>query len=99
MKSSDNGFSKEHFRLLIDGKLPWEEVKKAIRLSPKDADRFRKYLEILQEKVPWEEKILLRISDHLYIVAKPGGGRVVLEHDRELQRPGRGAGIATPRAL
>ncbi len=77
MKSSDNGFSKEHFRLLIDGKLPWEEVKKAIRLSPKDADRFKKYLEILQEKVPWEERILLRISDHLYIVAKPGGGRVV----------------------
>ena len=77
MKSSDTGFSKENFRLLIDGKLPWEEVKKAIRLSPKDADRFKKYMEILQAKVPWEDRILLRISDHLYIVSKSGGQRIV----------------------
>jgi acetone carboxylase gamma subunit len=77
MKSSDTGFTKENFELLIDGKLPWEEVKKAIRLSPKDADRFQKYIEILQAKVPWEDRILLRISDHLYIVAKPGGDRTV----------------------
>jgi acetone carboxylase gamma subunit len=77
MKPSDTGFTRENLKLLIDGKLPWEEVKKAIRLSPKDADRFEKYIEILQGKVPWEDRILLRISDHLYIVAKPGGGRVV----------------------
>ena len=77
MKSSATGFSKENFALLIDGKLPWEEVKKAIRLSPKDADRFKKYIEILQAKVPWEDRILLRISDHLYIVSKPNGQRIV----------------------
>lgn len=82
MKPSDTGFSKENFELLIDGKLPWEEVKKAIRLSPKDADRFEKYIEILQEKMPWEDRILLRISDHLYIVAKPGGERAVTGGDR-----------------
>ena len=82
MKPSDTGFSKENFELLIDGKLPWEEVKKAIRLSPKDADRFEKYIEILQEKMPWEDRILLRISDHLYIVAKPGGERGVTGGDR-----------------
>jgi acetone carboxylase gamma subunit len=77
MKSSDTGFGKENFELLIDGKLPWEEVKKVIRLSPKDADRFNKYIEILQANVPWEDRILLRISDHLYIVAKPDRKRVV----------------------
>jgi len=82
MKPSDTGFTKENFELLIDGKLPWEEVKKAIRLSPKDADRFEKYIAILQEKVAWEDRILLRISDHLYIVAKPGGDRGVTEGDR-----------------
>jgi acetone carboxylase gamma subunit len=69
--------SKENIRLLVEGKLPWEEVKRLIRLSPKDEDRFWKYLEVLQERVPWKDKILLRISDHLYIVAKKGGGRVV----------------------
>jgi acetone carboxylase gamma subunit len=77
MKPSDTGFTKENFELLIDGKLPWEEVKKAIRLSPKDADRFEKYIQILQEKVPWDDRILLRISDHLFIVAKPDGKRCV----------------------
>jgi acetone carboxylase gamma subunit len=77
MKESDNGFSKKNLRRLIEGTLPWEEVKKSIRLSPKDADRFKKYLEILQEKVPWKERILLRISDHLYIVRKDGGERIV----------------------
>jgi len=69
--------TKENLRLLVDGKLPWEEVKKLIRLSPKDIDRFWKYLDVLQERVPWSDRILLRISDHLYIVAKEGGDRVV----------------------
>jgi acetone carboxylase gamma subunit len=82
MKPSDTGFTRENFKLLIDGKLPWEEVKKAIRLSPKDADRFQKYIEILQEKVPWKDRILLRISDHLYIVAKPARGRGITRGDR-----------------
>jgi len=69
--------TKENLKLLIDGKLASEEVRKLIQLSPKDRDRFWKYLEVLQERVPWKDKILLRISDHLYIVAKEGGGRVV----------------------
>jgi len=69
----DDRFSKENLKRLVEGTLHWEEVKKAIRLSPKDSDRFWKYLEVLQEKVPWDDKILLRISDHLYIVAKDGG--------------------------
>jgi len=69
--------SKENLRRLIEGRLPWEDTKKLMRLRPKDKDRFWKYLEVLQEKVPWKDTILLRISDHLYIVAKEGGGRVV----------------------
>jgi len=73
----DTSFPKESLRLLVDGKLDWAEVKKAIRLQPKDTDRFWNYLEVLQARVPWKDKRLLRISDHLYIVAKPGGGRVV----------------------
>ncbi|MCX6000774.1 MAG: acetone carboxylase subunit gamma [Chloroflexi bacterium] len=73
----DERFATEHLKLLVEGKLDWEETKKAIRLHPKDKDRFWKYLEVLQQRVPWKDKILLRISDHLYIVAKPGGQRVV----------------------
>lgn len=77
MENRDDRFTKENLKLLVDGKLDWEEAKKAMRLTPKDSDRFWKYLEVLQERVPWKDKILLRISDHLYIVAKEGGGRVV----------------------
>lgn len=77
MKPSDDGFSKKNFQRLLEGKLPWEEVKKVIRLSPKDADRFKKYIELLQEQVAWDEKILLRISDHLYIVSTENGHRIV----------------------
>jgi len=77
MQTEDTRFTKDNLRLLVEGKLDWEEVKKALRLRPKDADRFWKYLEVLQARVPWKDKILLRISDHLYIVAKVGGGRIV----------------------
>ncbi|MFC1945082.1 acetone carboxylase subunit gamma [Chloroflexota bacterium] len=68
---------KDKIKGLVEGTLPWDDVKKLLRLPKKDEDRFWKYLEVLQERVPWKEKIMLRISEHLYIVAKEGGGRVV----------------------
>jgi acetone carboxylase, gamma subunit len=76
-QKTDERFPLDHLRLLVEGKLPWENTKKAMHLRPKDTDRFWKYLEVLQERVPWKDKILLRISDHLYIVAKPDSRRVV----------------------
>lgn len=69
--------SKENIRLLVDGEMPLEMIHELIRMPSKDEDRFWKYLEVLQEKVDWPERILARISDHLYVVAKDGGGRVV----------------------
>jgi acetone carboxylase, gamma subunit len=77
MEKRDDRVTNERLKLLVEGRLPWDDVKKMVRLVPKDADRFWKYLEVLQEKVAWKDKILLRVSDHLYIVAKQGGGRVV----------------------
>lgn len=74
---SSERIDKETLRLLMDGRLPDEEVKRLQRLHPKDDERFWTYLEILQERVPWDEKILMRISDHLYIVRAGSGKRVV----------------------
>lgn len=68
---------KETLRLLMDGQLPDEEVKRLQRLTPKDHDRFWTYLEILQERVAWDDRILMRISDHLYIVRDKRGDRIV----------------------
>ena len=62
-------YSKEVIRDLIDGRLPWVQLKLIIS-GYKDDDRFDKYVEILQEKVPWQEKILLPLSYDLYIVQK-----------------------------
>jgi acetone carboxylase, gamma subunit len=54
---------------LIDGKLDWVRVKQ-IMTSPKDTDRFEKYLALMQERVRWQEKILLPLGEHLFVVAK-----------------------------
>ena len=51
--------SKETLSSLVEGKLPWEEVKKLLRMPHKGEKRFWTYLEVLQDKVPWKEKILL----------------------------------------
>jgi acetone carboxylase gamma subunit len=64
-------YPKDVIRDLIDGKLPWEQTKRIIS-GFKDKDRFDKYLEILQERMPWKERILLPFAEHLYIVEKEG---------------------------
>ena len=56
---------------LINGKLPWNELRPIIS-GRKDPSRFDDIMAILQEKVPWNEKILLPLHEHLYIVAKDG---------------------------
>jgi len=63
-------------RDLLDEKLPRGQVR-AIQSSYKDADRFEKYLTVLQERVPWDEKIVLPFGEHLFIVAKGSGSYVV----------------------
>ncbi|MFC1944883.1 acetone carboxylase subunit gamma [Chloroflexota bacterium] len=68
-------YSKDVIRDLIDGKLPWEETKR-IMSGLKDSDRFDKYVAILQERVGFEERVLLPLSEHLYIVEK-GEERIV----------------------
>jgi len=66
---------KEVLKDLIDGKLDWPRVKQ-IMSSPKDTDRFEKYVALMQERVPWPEQILLPLGEHLFVVAK-GKERIV----------------------
>jgi acetone carboxylase gamma subunit len=61
---------------LIAGKVTWEEAKELLHVWPKEPDRFQKVLAILQKKVPWKDKILMRISDHVFIVRTDDGRRV-----------------------
>ncbi len=68
---------KEKIRLLVNGQLPEDQVKDLIRMPAKDPDRFWTYLQVLQERVVWDDTILLRISEHLYIVHKEEGGQAI----------------------
>ncbi len=68
-------YTKEMIADLIDGRLPWVTLKN-IMSSTKDLDRFEKYLEVLQERVSWKDRILVPIAEHLYVVQK-GGDRIV----------------------
>jgi len=61
---------------LVAGTITWEEAKELLHEWPKAPDRFQKVLAILQEKVPWNDKILMRISDHVFIVRTADGRRV-----------------------
>jgi acetone carboxylase gamma subunit len=54
---------------LVDGRLPWSRVQEIMK-DPKDSDRFEKWVEILQRRVPWDEKILLPLTQNLFIVQK-----------------------------
>ena len=65
----------EYLKALLDGKLAWTEVKNIVS-RPKDDDRFLRVLEILQQRTGWKEKILMPLTEHLYIVQK-GNERVV----------------------
>ncbi len=68
-------YRKDEIGDLIDGKLEWSRARSIIS-APKDDDRFDKYLEILQERVQWNERILLPLGEHMYIVEK-GEDRIV----------------------
>ena len=68
-------YSKDWIRDLIDGRLPWQLTKRMMS-EFKDEDRFEKYIEVLQERVTWGERIPLPLGEHLYIVER-GAERVV----------------------
>lgn len=61
---------------LIDGELGWEELRNDVLPDPKDAQRFEVTREILQERVEWDDPILVPLNDHLYVVGTDEGRRI-----------------------
>jgi len=62
---------KDLLRDLLEGKLSSERIREIQRL-PKDPDRFEKIIAIEQGRVPWPERILVCLQEHLYVVDKQG---------------------------
>jgi acetone carboxylase gamma subunit len=77
---------KETLRDLIDEKLPRGQIR-AIQSSFKDADRFDKYVSILQERVAWSDPIVLPFGEHLYVVSKKGPSAAEAAHGFVEGRP------------
>lgn len=69
-------YDKETVEELIDGTLDWKQLKSMMSAS-KDAERIETYIGILQERVPWDDPIILPLGLHLYIVHKETGKRIV----------------------
>lgn len=60
---------------LVDGTLPWPSLK-AMMSAFKDADRFEKYVAVLQDRVSWKDPIVLPLGPHLYVVRNKAGDLV-----------------------
>jgi acetone carboxylase gamma subunit len=64
---------RQQIEKLIDGELPWEELRNDVLPDPKDPERFEVTRELLQARVDWEEPILVPVNDHLYVVGGEAG--------------------------
>lgn len=61
-------YTPDQISKMIDGKLDWETTLRMLSM-PKDKERFEMYLKALQEKVDFDDQIVLPLGPHLYIVS------------------------------
>lgn len=84
MSQKADPLPKDKINRLIEGGLSWEELRNEILPDPKDAERFRRVREVLEERVDWDEPILVPLNDHLFAVGKDGERIVKAECGAEL---------------
>jgi acetone carboxylase gamma subunit len=75
--ASEASISKELISQLIEGTIDDDNATRLQRLPRKDQDRFMSYCAVLQARVSWEDQILLRLGDKLYVVRNAANQRVV----------------------
>jgi acetone carboxylase gamma subunit len=74
--SEESKAVRDLLRQLVDGTIDQDNAERLLKLPRKDKKRFFDYIAVLQERVPWDDRILLRLGDRLYIVSKGAGVRV-----------------------
>lgn len=62
-----SSYTEAKIRDLVEGTIDQDTLHQMLS-TPKDHDRFVKYIAILQEQVPWDEKIILPLGPKLFIV-------------------------------
>lgn len=60
-------YTKEQVKKLTEGRLDWDTTLRMLSM-PKDNERFAMYLEALQAKMDWSDRIVLPLGPHLFIV-------------------------------
>jgi acetone carboxylase gamma subunit len=65
---------------MLDEKLSRREVKE-IQSGYKDPDRFDKWLSILQERVAWDDPIVLPLGEALYVIRRRSDGELVIRSE------------------
>ncbi|HCU89714.1 MAG TPA: acetone carboxylase subunit gamma [Gammaproteobacteria bacterium] len=69
--------SKELIKQLVDGTIDKENSTRLLKMDRKDKDRFFNYIAVLQERARWDDRILMRLGDKVYIVINAERHRVV----------------------
>lgn len=75
--SSAASVGKDLIEQLIDGTIDAENATRLLKMERKDKDRFINYVAVLQERVSWNDQILMRLGDKVYIVINAEKQRVV----------------------
>jgi len=75
-----SSYTKEQIAALVDGELVWDSVHRMLSM-PKDHDRFVKYLEIIQERVSYKDKVILPLAPHMNIVQDAASKKWVTKCD------------------
>jgi N-methylhydantoinase B len=71
---------RETLEALLDEKLSRREVKD-IQSGYKDPDRFEKWIAILQDRVPWDDPIVLPLGEALYVVRRQSDGELIIRSE------------------
>jgi acetone carboxylase gamma subunit len=64
-------------RQLVDGTIAQDNAERLLKMERKDAERFETYIAVLQETVPWKDRILMRLNDRLFVTLNDRNQRVV----------------------
>jgi len=75
-----SAYTKEQVRHLVEGSLDWDTTMRMLQ-QPKDKERFSLYLEVLQAKVPWKDKIILPLGPHLFVAQAAATKQWVIKCD------------------
>jgi len=78
--ASGSTLEPETLAALYDEKLSRREIKE-IQSGYKDADRFDKWVALLQERVEWDDPIVLPVGEGLNVVRRRSDGELVIRTD------------------